>query len=166
MGTQSDQKPMDNIEILVEQSLKYRDIIYEYCNLASQQTLTQLQAERIGEILQLAEFDPWFDFLVAEVDHILAHELGLIREPAIKHQLQELKKSIDRFWCEQMIRQIHQQNCSKEVQKYLQELGLYDGLIDGYIGLRTLKAIELFKQEFQVNRNKTNCFNLRTRSVC
>lgn len=165
MGTQSDQKTMDNIEILVEQSLKYRDIIYEYCNLASQQTLTEQQAERIGEILHLAEFDCWLDFLIDEVDHILAHELGLIREPVIQHQLQELKKSIDRFWCEQMIRQIHQQNCSREVQKYLQELGLYDGLIDGYIGLRTLKAIELYKQGFQVNCNRVNCFNLQTRSV-
>jgi hypothetical protein len=165
MGTQRGQKPMDNSEIIVEQSLKYRDIIYEYCDLASQQTLTQRQAERIGEILQLAEFDPWFDFLIAEVDHILAHELGLIREPVIRHQLQELKKSIDSFWCEQMIRQIHQQNCSKEVQKYLQELGLYDGLIDGYIGLRTLKALELYKQGFKVNCKISHCFNLQTKSV-
>ncbi|MGB5963594.1 MAG: peptidoglycan-binding domain-containing protein [Coleofasciculaceae cyanobacterium] len=157
---------MDNSEILVKQSLKYRDIIHEYCNLASQQTLTQRQAERIGEILQLAEFDPWFDFLISETDHILAHELGLTKEPVIRHQLQELKKSIDSFWCEQMIRQIPQQNCSKEVQKYLQELGLYDGLIDGYIGLRTLKAIELYKQGFKVNRGRGNCFGWRTRLVC
>jgi hypothetical protein len=166
MGTQSDHKPMDNAGILVEQSLKYREIIYEYFNLASQQTLTQLQAQRIGEILQLAAFDPWLDVLIDEVDYMLAFELGLVREPVIQHQLQELQKSIDHFWCEQTIRQIHQQKCSREVQQYLQDLGLYDGLIDGYIGIRTLKAIELYKQRFQVSRKIIGCFNWRIKSVC
>jgi fumarylacetoacetate (FAA) hydrolase family protein len=166
MGTQSDEKPMGDIEILIEQSLKDKEIIHEYWALASQQTLTQQQAERIEEILQLAEFDPWLDFLIDEVDHILAHELGLIREPIIQHQLQELKKSLDRFWCEQVIQEVQKQNRSKEIQKYLQSKGLYDGLIDGYIGPRTRTALELYKQEFQVDCKTTNCFNLRTGLVC
>ncbi len=164
MGTQSDEKPMGDIEILVEQSLKYKEIIYEYCMLASQRVLTQQQAERIEEILQQAQFDPWLDFLIDEADHILAHELGLIQEQVIEHQLQELKKSIDRFWCEQVFQEIRKRNHLKKVQRYLQSKGLYDGAIDGYMGPRTRTAIELYKQEFQVNCKSSNCFDIATRS--
>lgn len=166
METQSDRQSMNDLEILVEQSLKYREIIEEYFTLASQQTLTQWQAARIGEILVLAESDSWLDFLIDQVDYILAQELGLIRKSVIQYQLQELKKSLDYFWCEQILRKIHQQSLSIEVQKYLQDQGLYDGLIDGYVGPRTLKAIELYKQGFQVNCQRVNCSNLQTRSVC
>lgn len=147
MGTQSDEKPMGDVEILVEQSLKYKEVIYEYWVLASQPTLTQQQAERIEQILQKAESDPWLDFLIDEADHILAHELGLIREQVINHQLQELKQSIDQYWCEQVLQEIQKQHRSKEIQKHLQAQGLYDGLIDGYIGPRTRTALELYQQE-------------------
>ena len=165
METQSDRQSMNDLEILVEQSLKYREIIEEYFTLASQQTLTQWQAARIGEILVLAESDSWLDFLIDQVDYILAQELGLIRESVIQYQLQELRKSLDRFWCEQILREIQEQQCSMEVQKYLQAQDLYDGLIDGYVGSRTKKAIKLYKQGFQVNCQRANCSNLQTRSV-
>lgn len=166
MLTQSDETPMGDVEILVEQSLKYKEIVREYWTLALQQTLTQQQAERIEEILQSAQFDPWLDFLIDEADHILAHELGLIKEQVIEHQLQELKKSIDRFWCERVLQEIQKRNRSKEIQKYLQSKGLYDGAIDGYIGPRTRAAIELYKQEFQVNCEGADCFDRQTQSVC
>lgn len=166
MGTQIDKKPMGDIEILVEQSLKYKELIQEYWTLASQRTLTQQQGERIEEILQQAQSDPWFDFLIDEADHILAHGLGLIKEQAIQHQLHNLKKSLDRFWCEQVLQEIQRQNRSKEIQKYLQDKGLYDGLIDGYIGPLTQTALERLKQEFHVNGERTDCFDIQTRSVC
>jgi len=165
METQSERQLMNDLEILVEQSLKYREIIEEYFTLASQQTLTQRQAARIGEILELAESDSWLGFLIDEIDYILAQELGLIKKSVIQYQLQELKKSLDCFWCEQIIQEIQQKNLSMEVQKYLQQQGLYDGLIDGYVGPRTKKAIELYKQGFQVNCQRVNCFNLQTRSA-
>ncbi len=165
MGTQSDEKPMGDIEILVQQSLKYTEIIHEYCTLASQRALTQLQADRIEKILQEAQSDPWLDFLIDEADHILAHELGLIKEPFIQHQLQELKKSIDRLWCERILQEIQQQNRSKEIQKYLQEEGLYDGAIDGYIGPRTQTAIELLKLKrgCHIDSESADCFEVQTR---
>ena len=49
MGTQSDEQPMGDIEILVQQSLNYTEIIHEYCTLASQRSLTQLQADRLEQ---------------------------------------------------------------------------------------------------------------------
>lgn len=159
----SEQEPMGDIEMLVEQSLQYQGIIYEYWALASQQTLTQQQAARIEEILGKAELDTWLDFLIDEVDYLLAAQLGLIRKQVIHHQIQELKKSIDRFWCEKFLSEIQKQNRSMEVQRYLRDQGLYDGLIDGYIGLRTRKALEVYKQGVPINWEKTNCFNLQAR---
>jgi hypothetical protein len=170
MGTQTDKKHMGNIEVLVQQSLKYTEIIHEYCTLASQRSLTQLQADRLEKILQQAQSDPWLDFLIDEADHILAHELGLIKEQFIQHQLHELKKSIDRLWCELFLQEIQNQNRSKEIQKlqkYLQEEGLYDGAIDGCIGSRTQAAIELFKLKrgCHVDSEKPDCFEVQTRSA-
>ena len=162
MGMQSDEQPMGDIEILVQQSLKYTEIIHEYCTLASQRSLTQLQADRLEQILQDAQFDPWLDFLIDEADHILAHQLGLIKEPFIQHQLQELSKSIDRFWCERMVQEIQKQNRSKEIQKYLQNEGLYDGAIDGYIGPRTQNAIKQLKLKrgCSSDAQSTDCLEL------
>ncbi len=166
MGTQSDEQPMGDMEILLQQSLKYGEIIQEYCTLASQRSLTQLQAERIEEILQHAQFDPWLDFLIDEADHILDHELGLIKEPFIKHQQNELKKAIDRLWCQRVLQEIQEQNSSKKLQKYLQEEGLYDGAIDGYIGPRTQSAIELLKQRYHLDSEKADYFEVQTQSAC
>lgn len=165
METQSERQSMNDLEILVEQSLKYRGIIEEYFTLASQQTLTQWQAAQIGEILELAESDSLLNFLIDLADYILAQELGLIRESVIQYQFQELRKSLDRFWCEQVLREIQEQRCSIACSKYLPEQGLYDGLIDSYVGSRTKKAIELHNKRLQFNCKRVNCFNLQTRLV-
>ncbi|NER22915.1 MAG: peptidoglycan-binding protein [Symploca sp. SIO1C2] len=162
MGTPSDEQLMDDFEVLVRESVKYKQIVYEYCALALQPTLTQQQAERIEEILQKAQLDSWLDFLLDEADHILAHELGLIKEEIIQHQLQELKTSLDRFWCEQVLQEIRKQNRSKEIQKYLQDKGLYNGAIDGDIGPITERAIELYKQEFQISYEGSDSFDFKT----
>ena len=166
MGTQSDEKPMDDMDGLVQQSLKYRKIIYEYCTLASQRSLTQRQADRLEEILQNAQSDYWLGFLIDEADHILAHKLGLINKHFIQHQQNELKKSIDRLWCEQVLQEIEKRNSSKEIQRYLQDKGLYDGAIDGYIGPRTQTAIDLLKRECHIHPERSDCFDIKTWLAC
>ena len=161
MGTQSDEQPMGNIEILVQQSLKYTEIIGEYCTLASQRALSEQQADRLEQIFQNAQSDPWLDFLIDEADHILAHELGLIKEQVIQHQLHELKISIDHLWCERIIQGILKQNRFKEIQKHLQQEGLYKGAIDGYLGPRTQTAIERLKQKCHIAPESPNCSNVQ-----
>ena len=103
MGTPSDEQPMSDIEILVQQSLKYTEIIHEYCSLASVRSLTQPQANRLEEILKKAQSDPWLDFLIDEADHIVAHQLGFINKPFIKYQQNELKNSIYRLWSKRIL---------------------------------------------------------------
>lgn len=166
MGTQSDEQRRSDIEILVQQSLKYTEIIHEYCTLASVRSLTQPQAERLEEILQKAQSDPWLDFLIDEADHIVAHQLGLINKPFINYQLHELKKSIDRLWCERILQDIQTQKQSEEIQQYLQDKGLYDGAIDGYIGPRTQTAIEQLKRECNVDSERADFSDIQTWSAC
>ena len=137
---------MDEIEVLVRESLKYTEIVYEYCKLASMRSLTPSQADRLEEILTDASSDSWLEFLMDEADHILAHELGLIQQRLMHHQQDELRKSLDRLWCDRLLQEIQQQQCSQKIQQYLQQEGLYDGAIDGYLGPRTQSAIELFKK--------------------
>lgn len=125
---------MSDTEVLIHKSLQYAGLMDEYLTLASKRQLTQSQAERLSDILQQAEADSWLEFLIDEADHILAHELGLINEDFINYQQDELKKSLDRQWCEQILqqtREVRQQNCLKDLQTSLQRQGLYDGDIDG-----------------------------------
>jgi lysozyme family protein len=98
----------------------------------------------------------------------LAHQLGLIKEPFIQYELQELSKSIARSWFEQMVQEIlediQKQNRSKEIQKYLQDEVLYDGAIDGYIGPRTQNAIKQLKLKrgCPIDAHSAECLELST----
>lgn len=53
-------------------------IMQEYCQLASRKQLSEQDAERLKEILTLAEANPELTFLLNEADHFMAHELGLL----------------------------------------------------------------------------------------
>lgn len=59
------------------------DILKEYCHLASRQHLSDPEAERLVEILTLAESDGHLDFWINEADHFLAHELNLVSDEVI-----------------------------------------------------------------------------------
>lgn len=136
---------MNDMETMVQQSLAYKDTIHAYWRLASRPTLTESEADYLEKILNQAQSEPFLEFLLDEVDHLLAHELGLLDEQYIKHQQNELKKSLDQAWFEQLLAEIRSR--SKDVQKYLQGKGFYKGAIDGQIGPRTQEAIALLKKE-------------------
>ncbi len=57
---------------------EYGDILREYCQLASQKTLSEADVDRLTEILTIAESDNKLTFLINEADHFLAHQLGLL----------------------------------------------------------------------------------------
>ena len=54
--------------------------IREYYRLRSLPNLSEQQADRIGEILELATTNRDVDFWITEVDHALGHHLGLLDE--------------------------------------------------------------------------------------
>jgi hypothetical protein len=58
----------------------YGPILWEYCQLASYKQLSKQDTDRLAEILAIAEGDKELSFMLNEVDHFLAHELGLLNE--------------------------------------------------------------------------------------
>lgn len=53
-------------------------LIDEYVSLARLSKMNEYQSKRHDEILSLAENNEDIDFLINEVEHILAHELGTL----------------------------------------------------------------------------------------
>jgi hypothetical protein len=54
-----------------------KDIVREYAKYAVLPSLSEIQVERMNQILELAQKDSILDFWIGEVDHFLDHELGL-----------------------------------------------------------------------------------------
>lgn len=156
----------DDLEVLLQLALPYKDLLKEYCTLALQPTLQDSGANRLEEILQQAQSEPPLDFLIDEADHILAHELGLIKKEFIQHQQQELKKSLDRLWCERLLQNISDRQRSEAIQKYLRDKGFYTGAIDGKIGPQTHTALKLLKQENNFDEETSQLIDAAIQSAC
>jgi hypothetical protein len=66
---------------LVEQSSpEIMKLALEYANLAALAKLSEPQADRLEEILEKADDNKVLNFWITEVDHFLAHYLGLLDE--------------------------------------------------------------------------------------
>lgn len=59
---------------------KIMQLASEYARLASQASLTDAEADRLGEILEKANEHPALNFWIAELDHLLSHRLNLLSE--------------------------------------------------------------------------------------
>ncbi|QHG20944.1 MULTISPECIES: hypothetical protein [unclassified Nostoc] len=57
-----------------------KNIIREYCSLASLSSLSESEAQRIADILEIAQIDQILDFWMTEADYVIGHNLNLIHE--------------------------------------------------------------------------------------
>ncbi|MEL6381684.1 MAG: peptidoglycan-binding domain-containing protein [Cyanobacteria bacterium J06626_18] len=130
---------------LAHKSENYRDLILEYCLLALQDSLTEAEQDRMGEIYDQAIADPVLSFWLEEGDHLVAHRLGLVNETFVKQQQDGLRRSIRRSQIDSLWRDL--QSTAKVLQAYLQSQGLYKGSIDGILGPSTQKAMRQLEQE-------------------
>jgi len=71
-------------------SPKLEKLITEYARLAALPELNEQQAEQLGQILEQASQSEIIAFWIAEIDHILAHSLGLL-EPQDCHSYDDQK---------------------------------------------------------------------------
>lgn len=137
-------------------------IIVEYCDLAIKRNLSEQEADRIAEIINLAEDDGCLEFWINEADHFLDHELNLLTEKTIYQVTIEEQKIkffrhlndiIERYKNEEFAELLkdtfEDKNGGSEVQLHLKEHGFYPGPIDGFFGPRTQAAI----MSFQKSRN-------------
>lgn len=163
---------MDTIDGLVGASQGYRDVLREYCVLAMQPTLEDKQANRMEEILELAQADSLLSFLIDEADHILGHELGLIDAVSTHNQQHQLRQALDRDWINIHVEKSRLREGQvpvlslKEAQTRLRAEGLYTGFIDGVYGPKTKQAFQSLRQKLQNNLKKQGLYTGSIDETC
>jgi hypothetical protein len=56
------------------------EVVREYCSLMLRPELSELEEERLAEILELANYDSQLNFWIDESNHFIGHELNLLKE--------------------------------------------------------------------------------------
>ena len=152
--------------ILDEEKLDlYRPLFSEYCQLATCSELSEAQADRMLEILDRAQEDSILDFLIAEADHIIAHEQGLMEEKN-KQRVRQWQYFLDRTvfsdcpeTMEVLIGQL--QRLTGQLQSRWRAEGCHLGSEDGVLGQRTQEAVPAF----ETAKNSSDRFGDVTRQL-
>ncbi|NET61510.1 MAG: calcium-binding protein [Symploca sp. SIO2E6] len=74
------------------------NLVFEYARLAASSELSELEADRMGEILELAQSDDVLCILINEVDYFVLQELNLLDDDSVYHcenQKARIKEFID-----------------------------------------------------------------------
>jgi hypothetical protein len=72
-----------------------KKIIQEYFQLALLQQLSQSQAQRMSEIMEMVQSSEILGFWLNEADHLIGHKLNLIDENECKNQQARLREYLD-----------------------------------------------------------------------
>ncbi|MGF1536893.1 MAG: peptidoglycan-binding protein [Elainellaceae cyanobacterium] len=148
---------MENIDTVSEELLRksheYAEIAQEYYCLSLEKRPSVNQEERLSKILQDAETDRLLSFIIDETDHILGHELDLIDLPKIREQQNQLRRSLDNSWVDQVMQDSRDRQAARvpkqsleQAQARLKQEGFYTGEIDGYYGPAMQQAFDSLRQ--------------------
>ncbi|MGD1910949.1 MAG: hypothetical protein ACFB2X_08870 [Rivularia sp. (in: cyanobacteria)] len=78
-----------NLNVMNSQKIpltrEQKQIIQEYCYLATLKSLSEEQSEQMSEILEIAIADEVIDFLIAEADHFIGHKFNIIDDNECKN---------------------------------------------------------------------------------
>lgn len=127
--------------------------------LSIQPCLSDAEADRLADILKLAETDGLLDFWIHEVDHLLAHELKLTDAQNLQRLEDQQAQLLERLECDpesstlkELLREVGQRLRvgSKELQQHLCNRGFDPGPVDGVFGPRTRAALTQFQEAKQV----------------
>jgi hypothetical protein len=81
MQTGTLKKELINVkDLLTSSTPALMEIVLEYAELASIQNPSEVQADRLGEILSIASENELLNFWLTEMDHFMGHHLGLLNE--------------------------------------------------------------------------------------
>jgi len=131
--------------------------VREYCALAVRSQLSEAEADRLAELLAMAETDGSLDFWIHEADHFLDHALGLSSETRVyafinenlKARLRELlaEDANNDASCE-LIQEIKDSlhSGTRQIQQQLKSHGFDPGPLDGVPGPRTQAALSQFQR--------------------
>lgn len=70
------------------------NLILEYCCLASLSHLSEEEAQRIADILEIAKSDQILDFWMTEADHYIGHKFNLVNETEDKNLQARLREHL------------------------------------------------------------------------
>lgn len=71
---------------------KQKQILQEYCYLATLKTLSEEESEQMSKILEIAIGDEVIDFLIGEADHFIGHKFNIIDETECKNHQANLRE--------------------------------------------------------------------------
>lgn len=136
-----------------------QEIMHEYYKLAVRAELSDPEADRLEQILQLAEQDSILGFWLNEVDYLVACELNLLDEQHIneyQNQHAKLQEYLDTKINPQPekldpVLEHRIKVLSIKLQRQLQYKGYYHGSIDGEVGPRTREALKTFQEHHNLN---------------
>ncbi|MEA5573040.1 hypothetical protein [Calothrix sp. UHCC 0171] len=81
-------------------TVENQQLIQEYFQLALLETLSESEAQRILEIIEMAQHDEFLSFWLNEADHLIGHQLNLIDENECKNQQAILQEYLDAKYLE------------------------------------------------------------------
>ncbi|NEP16185.1 MAG: hypothetical protein F6J97_04690 [Leptolyngbya sp. SIO4C1] len=87
----------------IQHALRHRDLLQEYCDISVKLLLSDTDADRISDILTMAETDPMLSFLIDEIDHILAHLYRLIDDSETERTQRQLQQTLNQNWLDQTL---------------------------------------------------------------
>lgn len=67
-------------DLLSQSTAMIIKLVLEYAELAIQPSLTDAEADRLGEILETAAENPTLNFWITELEHLISHRLSLLNE--------------------------------------------------------------------------------------
>ncbi|MGB3204073.1 MAG: tetratricopeptide repeat protein [Crinalium sp.] len=112
---------LDNITV------QQKHIIKEYAKLASRTELSDSEAERIGEILELSESDEVLSFFINEIDHLNFQELNLLSKDNISKYENQIARILELIEC-------------KPEQQKMDDC--YTGTLDSQLKISNVKQIQ------------------------
>jgi hypothetical protein len=141
-------------DALVNSVLAYGAKLNGYCQLALKQEPSEEEADRLAAIYTDAENDPLFNFLITELDQILAERLKLLDIKTVqKHEDQQA-------WLREHLEQsLFDRKHRLEIQKLLHEQGFYNGALDGILGQHSYKAFTEFRKALQKGLRKQGLYS-------
>lgn len=132
------------VEDQIDLAEVYTTKLIDYCQLALKQEPSDDEADYLAAIYTEAESDSVLNFLITEMDQLLAERLDLLDARTIN------KHGDQQAWLREHLEQsLFDQKHRSDIQMLLQEQGYYKGPIDGVLGQRSCKAFAKFRELLQ-----------------
>lgn len=141
------------VEDQIDLAQVYTTKLIDYCQLALKQEPSEAEVDHLAAIYTEAESDSVLNFLITEMDQLLAERLDLLDAKTINsHGNQQA-------WLREHLEQsLFDQEYRSDIQQLLHDLGYYKGPVDGILGERSRDAVTKFRKSLQEQLKKQGLY--------